>query len=89
MESFLKTAHQAEADLAAAINWAIDAWSVGHMTLDQEAGKELPDRPLIVKHRQEQLATAGIEAAVLERHGKNAIRYRPLTDDEVRSSVRD
>jgi proteasome alpha subunit len=88
MESFLKEAHQAESTLENAITCAIDAWSVGHMTSSADAGKEMPERDAIIKHRQEQLATAGIEAAVLERAGKAAIRYRPLPDEQVRPLIR-
>jgi proteasome alpha subunit len=88
MESFLKEARGNDGSLASAINAAIDAWSVGHMTSSEETGREMPDRSAIQKHRQEQLATAGIEAAVLERDGRTPIRYRTLSDDEVRSAAR-
>ena len=88
MESFLQGAHQPEGSLQDAINAALDAWSVGHMT-SEDSPKELPARDAIVKHRQEQLATAGIEAALLERQTKTAIRYRALSDAEVRPSIRE
>jgi len=55
----------------------------------EDSPKELPDRGAIAKYRREQLATAGIEAAILERATKSAIRYRQLSDEEVRSSIRD
>ena len=44
-------------------------------------------RPAVLKHRQEQLATSGIEAAVLERDASAAIRYRSLSDTELRSLI--
>jgi hypothetical protein len=47
----------------------------------------MPEREAISKHLQEQLATAGIEAAILERAAKTAIRYHPLSDEEARSSI--
>jgi hypothetical protein len=75
--------------MESAVNAAVNAWSVGHMTLEEEAAKEMPDQAAVAKHRQEQLATTGIEAAVLERHTKGAIRYRALSDDEVRSAIRE
>ena len=87
MEKFLKSVHQPDADFRTAANSALDAWSVGHLTLGNEDLRELPDRDTIAKHRQEQLATVGIEAAVLERNGKNAIRYRTLPDEQVRPAV--
>lgn len=87
MESFLKSSRLSEASLANAINLALNAWSVGHMTRDHNGAKEMPDSDAISKHLQEQLATAGIEAAVLEREAKTAIRYRALSDEQVRSSI--
>ena len=89
MESFLKSEHRPEMDLAGAVGVAMNAWSVGHMAAGPDAAKELPGRDAIKKHRQEQLATAGIEAAVLERDAKSAIRYRALSDEEARSLISD
>jgi hypothetical protein len=87
MEQFLKGAHQPDSDFRTAANSALDAWSVGHLALTNEDLQQLPDREAITKHRQEQLATVGIEAAVLERNGKASIRYRALTDEQVRPVV--
>jgi proteasome alpha subunit len=84
MESFLKQQHRPDADFQVAINSAMDAWSVGHWALNESENPQLPERGAIVAHRQEQLATAGIEAAVLERATRNVIRYRSLRDEEVR-----
>jgi proteasome alpha subunit len=88
METFLKETQSGDGSLEGAINAAVDAWSVGQLTLSAEAAREMPDRATITKHRQEQLATAGIEAAILERNGGRAIRYRPLSDEEVRAALR-
>jgi proteasome alpha subunit len=85
MESFLKNEHRAEMDLADAIRVAADAWSVGHMAADESV--ELPGRDAIAQHRQEQLATVGIEAAVLERNAGTMIRYRALSDAEARAFI--
>jgi proteasome alpha subunit len=87
MESFLKSEHGTGRTLKSAINSALNAWSVGHMTVGEDGAKEVPDRAAISKHLQEQLATAGIEAAVLEREARIMIRYRALSDEEVRSSI--
>jgi hypothetical protein len=57
------------------------------MTGGQDGAKELPEREAISKHLQEQLATAGIEAAILEREVKTAIRYHALSDEKARSSI--
>ena len=90
MESFLKSHHHANDSFENALKTAVDAWSVGHMTLQaspEDSAGEVPDRAAISRHRQEQLATAGIEAAILERQTNTPIRYRPLSDDQVRSTV--
>jgi len=87
MESFLKVEHAPGAAFEAALKVALDAWSIGHMTLQKNDAKELPERAALTKHREEQLAVAGIEAAILERDANTAIRYRALSDEEVRSAI--
>ena len=57
------------------------------MARQRDGAKEMPARGEIVKHRQEQLAKMGIEAAVLERNASTPIRYRVLSDDEVRALI--
>jgi proteasome alpha subunit len=89
MESFLKSEHKPESNFENTLKVALDAWGVGHMALGPDGVKELPERSAIVKHRQEQLGTAGMEAGILERESKTAIRYRALSDEELRSSLRD
>src|SRR5262249_46410332 len=84
METFLKDQHTPDSSFEAAVKAAPDAWSVGHMLLQSSDAKELPEPAAIAQHRQEQLATAAIEAAVLERDGGMAIRYRSLADRELR-----
>ena len=87
MESFLKGEYKPGADFAAAAGMALDAWTVGQLTLGDEEARQLPERSAIAQHRRDQLATAGIEAAVLERSSGSAIRYRSLSDSEVRSAI--
>ena len=89
MEAFLATQHAPDADLETTFNSALDAWSIGHMTLQTSDAKEQPERTAVTKHREEQLAIAGIEAAVLERYAGRAIRYRSLSDKELRLLLRD
>jgi proteasome alpha subunit len=89
METFLKNKHTPDSSFESAVNAALDAWSVGHMLLQATDAKELPDPAAIAQHRREQLATAAIEAAVLERDGSTAIRYRSLADKELRSLISD
>ena len=89
MEAFLATQHAPDADLQTTFNSALDAWSIGHMTLQTSDAKEQPERTAVRKHREEQLAIAGIEAALLERDAGRAIRYRSLSDKELRLLPRD
>jgi hypothetical protein len=70
------------------IEVALDAWSVGQMAMGEDGVKELPESAVIAKHRQEQLAEMSVEAAVLERDSKTPIRYRALSDKEVRSAIK-
>ena len=89
METFLKTEHRADASFETVLRTALDAWTIGHMTLQTNDAKELPEDAAIMKHRQEQLANTGIEAGVLERDASRTIRYRPLSDTELRSLIND
>ena len=89
MEAFLATQHTQDANLEAVLNSALDAWSIGHMTLQTDDAKEPPERAAVRKHRQEHLASAGLEAALLERDANRAIRYRLLSDKELRPLIRD
>jgi proteasome alpha subunit len=89
MESFLRTEHKPAATLEAALAAALEAWSIGHLALQQEDAKEPPERSAVTQHRQEQLAKSGIEVAVLERNAHTAIRYRVLSDEEARALIHD
>jgi proteasome alpha subunit len=89
MESFLKTEHSPDASFDAVVKSALDAWSIGHMTLQIGDAKELPERAAVAKYRQEQLAESGIEAGILERDRSKAIRYRSLSDKELRAFAND
>jgi proteasome alpha subunit len=87
METFLKAEHSPDVSFETALKSALDAWSIGHMTLQTSDVKELPERAAVTKYRQEQLAYTGIEAGVLERDPRKAIRYRPLLDKELRALI--
>jgi proteasome alpha subunit len=89
MEAFLTAQHAPDASLDTALNSGLDAWSIGHMTLKNGDTKEIPERAAIRKYRQDRLANAGIEAALLERDVSRAIRYRSLSDKELRPLIDD
>lgn len=89
MEKFLRAEHSAGATFERAMKIALDAWTVGHLALGDGGVKELPGRDKILAERKDRLRTAGVEAAILERHDKIAIRYRALTEAEIRSALGD
>ena len=89
MESFLQKEHDAGGSLRGAINAAFNAWLVGKMALGGDGIRELPGKETLLAERQKHSDANGIEAALLERDGKSAIRYRTLTDAEVRAAVAD
>ena len=80
METFLRAEHSAGATFERALKVGLDAWTVGHLALGDGGVKELPPRDKIVAERKERLREAGVEAAILERDDKIAIRYRALTE---------
>jgi proteasome alpha subunit len=89
MEKFLQAEHSAGATFERAMKIALDAWTVGHLALGDGGVKELPARDKILSERKDRLRTAGIEAAVLERDDKVALRYRGLSETEIRSALGD
>ena len=87
MEAFLKNQHAPDVNFQTTLNSALDAWSIGHMSLQTGDTTELPERAALLKYRQEQLSNSGIEAALLERDSSRAIRYHSLSDTELRSLI--
>lgn len=85
MEAFLKNEYAPGVDLKAAVLLALNAWTVAHLAGGPDGIKELPAMAAVTNHRDEQLALAGIEAAVLERSNARAIHYRALSDEEARA----
>jgi proteasome alpha subunit len=89
MESFLRNDHAPEAGLEKALATALDAWSIGHLAAQQPEMNSAPEHAAMTQHRQEQLAGAAIEAAILERSVTTAIRYHVLSDKQARELVRE
>jgi proteasome alpha subunit len=87
MEEFLRTKPSENLSLDATLHLALDAWTVGHLTLDAEAAESIPTRAEIADHRSEQLENAAIEAAVLERSSSSPITWRPLHDAAIRPQL--
>jgi proteasome alpha subunit len=89
MEKYLANEHSAGATFERALKLALDTWVVGHLALGDAGVQEVPARDKILSARKERLRGAGIEAAVLERDGKTAIRYRPLNETDIRAGLGD
>jgi proteasome alpha subunit len=89
MEKYLAGEHSAGATFERALKLGLDAWTIGHLALGDGGAKDIPSRETILAERKERLRGAGVEAAVLERDDKTAIRYRPLSEDEIRSGLGD
>ena len=87
MEKFLKEAHDPGATLPRALTTAVEAWTVGQMALGEDAAGTLPAKDVLETERTKHLRERGLEAAILERSGKMAIRYRPLTEKEMEAAV--
>ena len=89
MEKYLAAEYSGGITFERALKLGLDTWTVGHLAQGEAAVKELPARDKIAAERKERLRGAGIEAAVLERDEKTAIRYRALSEEEVRSGLGD
>lgn len=87
MESYLQKEHDPAATRARALKIALHAWSVGHMALGEDGVRELPTKEAVATELEKQLRANAVEAAILEREGKTAIRYRALSDEEIQSAV--
>ncbi|HVF71238.1 MAG TPA: hypothetical protein VM940_06485 [Chthoniobacterales bacterium] len=89
MEKYLAEEHAAGATFERAVKLGLDAWTVGHLALGEAGVTELPGKEKIATERKDRLRGGGIEAAVLERDEKIAIRYRALEREEIRSVLGD
>jgi hypothetical protein len=89
MEKFLQNEHSEAATFERALKVGLDAWTVGHLVLGDAGLNELPAPEKIATERKERLRAVGIEAVVLERNERTAIRYRTLSETEIRSALGD
>ena len=83
MEKFLGHQKIAEADLQTVLQVALNAWTVGHLALNEEPHDELPSAERIAEHRAAQLANFTIESAVLEHNARLPITFRPREAPEL------
>lgn len=87
MEEFLRAHTLPAASLDRALNIALDAWTVGHLTLSADPKDKPPTKEQIAAHRAEQLAEAAIEAAILEKTSPLPMTWRTLADAEIRATL--
>ena len=85
IETHLRAEHRADATLAASLDVALNAWAAAQIV--NADTKQAPSREQIAKERTDRLQNSSVEAALLERSNERAIRYRPLTADEIRSAT--
>ncbi|MBA2584934.1 MAG: 20S proteasome subunit A/B [Chthoniobacterales bacterium] len=82
MEIYLQSEHSPEAPLNRALQIALDTWTAGQLQGDDSAGQKSPTSTQIATARKAHLR-GGVEAAILDRKSKLAIRYRQLTTEEL------
>jgi len=87
MEQFLRTQTLPAETLEKALEIALEAWTIGHLSLSGEPSEILPSGEEVAKHRTEQLAAASLEAAILTTSGSQAITWRALHDIEIRAPL--
>ncbi len=90
MENFLRDEHQASGKFNAVLRTALRTCAVGGLIGgDASAAGELPALEKIDSSWRRQMAAGNVEAAILERNSERAIRYRAVTDAEIRAAVGD
>src|SRR5438477_13116404 len=57
MEAFLKDQHAPDATFQTTLNAALDAWSIGHMSLQDGDTNQLPERAAMLRYRQAKFYT--------------------------------
>lgn len=87
MEQFIRSKNVADKSLADALEVALDAWTIGHLALGEDAGDDLPDVATIAAHRAESLVAASIEAAVLARDAAFPATWRALKEADIRPGL--
>jgi len=79
MEKFLSQEFRGGESLAAALELALDAWTVGQTTTTDP----ILSRDEIRQQRTERMGEGIISAVVLDRNTKSAVRYRALDGNEL------
>ena len=80
MEKHLAQADQSALPLADALRIALHTWTLGHLTHEDE---EPPPAEALEAAKKEQLSSAVLEVALLERGARQAATYRALPQEEI------
>ena len=88
MERFLRNQNVTTFSVEKALDVALDAWCIGHLSLSEETREGELAADVIRKHRDAQLAVTTIEAALLESNSALPIAWRSLPDSEVRELLK-
>lgn len=81
MQGFLNREHRQDHNLSAALELALDAWTLSQSGLSDTS--DIPARDQIRGLRAERLGNGVIEAAVLDRKKQSGTRYRVLKEPEL------
>jgi 20S proteasome, alpha and beta subunits len=81
MEEFLRKEHRTDEALSTALELALDAWTLGQS--GATGTNEIPSREQLRELRRERLGNSIVEAAVLERQSRLAVRYRALNESDL------
>jgi len=88
MQGFLRERDMSKMHFPGALRIAAEAWTVGHMSLGEDAPEELPAHATIIAHRDEQLTQAAVECAVLDRTSPLPMTWRAVSEEESRARLR-
>ena len=84
MERHLAGIQHSQMPLDEAIRVALDTWTIGHLTRDEDPP---PTPDAIESAKKEQLTAAVVEIAVLERTAKQSATYRAIGEEEAKKAL--
>lgn len=90
METFLRGEHDTAAGLTAALKTALRASAVAALPAEKRSPQsEIPSRAQLDGAWKTQAREVGIDAVMLERASGHALRYRAVTDAEMKAAMGD
>jgi proteasome alpha subunit len=87
MEEFLRANVDPNAKLDAALETAMQAWTIGHWVQSEGDEQTTPSDAVLKEHLAEQLPSLALEAAVLDRSARLPATWRALPEGEVRANL--